>query len=164
MLDSGPALPGASWLAATPAAASAAPLRYVATAYCTGTVTAAGVQVRPGIAAADPELLPIGSIIEATSLGPRYNGVYTVLDTGPAVQGREIDLYMPDCREALRFGRRRFSLGILRLGWNPQATAPDLVRLLFRRREEALRAPLDARTSPSLVSLAPAGALGPAGH
>ena len=40
--------------------APGARLRFAATAYCKGTTTASGVNVRTGIAAADPELLPVG--------------------------------------------------------------------------------------------------------
>jgi 3D (Asp-Asp-Asp) domain-containing protein len=28
------------------------------------------------------------------------------MDTGRRVQGRHVDIYMRDCREAIRFGRR----------------------------------------------------------
>src|SRR5262249_27707279 len=76
-------------------------LRFTATAYCKGTTTASGVNVRTGIAAADPDLLPVGSVIQISRLGERYNGIYTIMDTGPAVQGRHIDIYMWSCNEAL---------------------------------------------------------------
>jgi len=99
-------------------------LRFHATAYCKGTTTASGTAVRTGIAAADPLLLPVGSVIQVDSLSPRYNGIYTVMDTGPAVQGREIDIYMWNCGEALDFGRRSIAINVLRLGWNPKASAP----------------------------------------
>jgi 3D (Asp-Asp-Asp) domain-containing protein len=99
-------------------------LRFHATAYCKGTTTASGTAVRTGIAAADPLLLPVGSVIQVESLSPRYNGIYTVMDTGPAVQGREIDIYMWNCNEALDFGRRSIAVNVLRLGWNPKASAP----------------------------------------
>jgi 3D (Asp-Asp-Asp) domain-containing protein len=99
-------------------------LRFHATAYCKGTTTASGTTVRTGIAAADPLLLPVGSVIQVDSLSPRYNGIYTVMDTGPAVQGREIDIYMWNCGEALDFGRRSIAINVLRLGWNPKASAP----------------------------------------
>jgi 3D (Asp-Asp-Asp) domain-containing protein len=99
-------------------------LRFHATAYCKGTTTASGTTVRTGIAAADPLLLPVGSVIQIESLSPRYNGIYTVMDTGPAVQGREIDIYMWNCNEALAFGRRSIAINVLRLGWNPKASAP----------------------------------------
>src|SRR5688500_11560438 len=82
-------------------------LKFAATAYCKGTTTASGVNVRTGIAAADPNLLPVGSVIQVYRLGERYNGIYTIMDTGPAVQGREIDIYMWSCHEALQFGRRQ---------------------------------------------------------
>lgn len=98
-------------------------LRFHATAYCKGTTTASGTTVRTGIAAADPLLLPVGSVIQVDSLSPRYNGIYTVMDTGPAVQGREIDIYMWNCNEALDFGRRSIAINVLRLGWNPKASA-----------------------------------------
>src|SRR5713101_156401 len=49
-------------------------LAFSATAYCKGIVTASGVPVQSGIAAADPELLPVGSVVEVDSLPQRYNG------------------------------------------------------------------------------------------
>ena len=69
-------------------------LQFAATAYCKGTTTASGAEVRTGIAAADPQLLPVGSVVNVTTDAARYNGVYTVMDTGPSVQGRTLDLYM----------------------------------------------------------------------
>ena len=120
--------------------APGARLRFTATAYCRGTTTASGVNVRNGIAAADPDLLPVGSVIQVDRLGERYNGIYTVMDTGPAVQGRHIDIYMWSCDEArYEFGRRSAGLTVLRLGWNPRASSPSpsLMDRLFRRREAA---------------------------
>ena len=104
--------------------APGARLRFTATAYCKGTTTASGVNVRTGIAAADSALLPVGSVIQVDRVGEPYNGIYTVMDTGPSVQGRQIDVYIWSCHEALRFGRRRAQVTVLRLGWNPQATRP----------------------------------------
>jgi 3D (Asp-Asp-Asp) domain-containing protein len=115
-------------------------LRFTATAYCKGTTTASGVNVRTGIAAADPDLLPVGSVIQVYKLGERYNGIYTIMDTGPAVQGRHIDIYMWSCNEALALGRREIAINVLRLGWNPKASTPTLVDRLFRQRELAQRA------------------------
>ena len=97
-------------------------LRFSVTGYCKGTTTASGVNVRTGIAASDPGLLPVGSVIQIDKLSDRYNGIYTIMDTGPNVQGRQLDIYMWNCNEALRFGRRAIHLTILRLGWNPKAT------------------------------------------
>src|SRR5262245_44422300 len=58
------------------------PLGFSATAYCKGTTTASGVRVRTGIAAADPDLLPVGSVVSVSVGDAKYNGVYTVMDTG----------------------------------------------------------------------------------
>jgi 3D (Asp-Asp-Asp) domain-containing protein len=101
-------------------------LPFVASAYCKGETTASGVVQRSGIAAGDPDLLPVGSVIQVSSLGPRYDGVYTIMDTGPKVQGRHIDIYLWSCTEALKFGRRAAHVVVLRLGWNPRDTAPTL--------------------------------------
>src|SRR3954447_21211430 len=108
---------------------------FSATAYCKGLVTASGVAVQSGVAAADPELLPVGTVVEVDSLPQKYNGIYTVMDTGPEVQGRHLDLYMWSCNEALRFGRTAVRISVLRLGWNPTHSSPGLVDTMFRRRE-----------------------------
>ena len=63
-------------------------LEFVATAYCKGETTSAGVSPQSGIAAADPGLLPEGSVVEVDGAGDRYRGIYTVMDTGPKVAGR----------------------------------------------------------------------------
>ena len=132
------------------APAAGARLEFTATAYCKGTTTASGVGVRTGIAASDPSILPVGSVVNISTHDVKYNGVYTIMDTGPAIQGRTLDLYMWSCHEALKFGRRPVELRVLRLGWNPAASTPSFVDRLFRRREAARRpaapqpAPTDA--------------------
>lgn len=110
---------------------------FTATAYCKGITTAAGVPARSGVAASDPSQLPIGSVIQVETTDSRYNGVYTVMDTGPAVQGRHVDLYMWSCNEALQFGRRPVHLTVMRLGWNPRATTPNFVERLFNSRRSS---------------------------
>jgi 3D (Asp-Asp-Asp) domain-containing protein len=112
-------------------------LQFSATAYCKGTTTTSGVNVRSGIAAADPDLLPVGSVIQVDAPGARNDGVYTIMDTGPKVQGRHLDLYMWSCKEALAFGRLGVKVVVLRLGWSPQASTPTIIDRLFRRREAA---------------------------
>lgn len=125
-------------------------LLFSATAYCKGTTTASGVNVRSGIAAADPDLLPVGSVVQIDAPGARYDGVYTVMDTGPKVQGRHLDLYMWSCHEALRFGRTAIRIVVLRLGWSPTNSSPGLVDTLFKRREGA------AQKAPATQSPTPA--------
>lgn len=122
--------------------------RFSATAYCKGEVTSAGTAARTGIAAADPALLPVGSVIQVDSLGARYNGVYTVMDTGPSVQGRELDLYMWSCQEAQAFGRKPVRVTVIRLGWNPRATGAAAVGVQL----EGQRRLLVTRTSFTPVS------------
>jgi 3D (Asp-Asp-Asp) domain-containing protein len=122
-----------------PAPATGTPLDFSATAYCKGTTTASGVVARSGVAAADPDLLPVGSVVQVDAPGDRHDGVYTIMDTGPKVQGRRLDLYMWSCHEALAFGRKPITVTVLRLGWNPQASTPGLVERLFRHREAAKR-------------------------
>ena len=110
-------------------------LQFAATAYCKGDTTASGVGVRTGIAAADPAILPVGSVVRLETPNPRYSGVWTVMDTGPAVRGRTVDLYLWSCKEALQFGRRKVRLTVLRLGWSPENSIPGVVDTLFRKRE-----------------------------
>jgi 3D (Asp-Asp-Asp) domain-containing protein len=85
----------------------------MATAYCSGTITAAGTTVAEGIVAADPTLLPLGTVIRIAGLAKPYDGIYTVMDTGPKIQGRRVDLYIADCSKATRFGRRSVQVTVL---------------------------------------------------
>ena len=97
-------------------------LAFTATAYCKGATTTSGVAAQKGVAAADPQLLPVGSVVQVDSADGRYSGIYTIMDTGPLIQGRQIDIYIWNCDEAMRFGRRPISLVVVRLGWNPHNT------------------------------------------
>jgi len=92
---------------------------FEATAYCRGETTASGIAVRAGMAASDPDVLPLGSTIQIDfeRPGSKYKGIYTVLDTGPEIQGREVDLYMWNCDEAVEFGRQKIVVTVMRRGW-----------------------------------------------
>ena len=131
-------------------------MQFSATAYCKGQTTASGVGVRTGIAAADRTLLPVGSVVTVTTDNTRYNGVYTVMDTGPAVQGRILDLYMWSCKEALAFGRKQVQVEVLRLGWNPSASTPDLIDRIFRR-PQVRRQPVVPDAPPPPATIPPPG-------
>ncbi|HEY3131135.1 MAG TPA: 3D domain-containing protein [Acidobacteriota bacterium] len=91
---------------------------FLATAYSDFGITKSGVVAATGIIAADPNVLPIGSIIEIDA--GSYSGIYTVMDTGSAVKGERIDIFIPDYDEAMQFGSRKVAVKILRRGWNPQ--------------------------------------------
>ncbi len=79
------------------------------------------------------------------------------MDTGPAVQGRALDLYTWSCNEALKFGRRPVHVNVLRLGWNPQNSEPAAVDAMFHKRERA-----KADTPVPAKAIDPAGVLTPA--
>jgi len=84
---------------------------YRATAYCLKGRTANGGGVRRGIVAADPRVLPLGTRIQLTA--GSYTGIYTVADTGGAVKGRILDIWMPSCVEAVRFGRKTVGVSVV---------------------------------------------------
>jgi 3D (Asp-Asp-Asp) domain-containing protein len=98
----------------TPASQHATESTFTVTAYCKGTVTATGTRPDARSIAADPQVLPMGTQIRLTGVDDRYSGVYTVRDTGPNIRGRRLDVYIPDCREAVRFGRRSLRVSVLR--------------------------------------------------
>jgi 3D (Asp-Asp-Asp) domain-containing protein len=81
---------------------------FSATAYCLKGRTALGHGVRRGIIAADPRVLKLGSRITINA-GP-YSGSYLVSDTGGSIRGKRLDIWMPNCSEARRFGRRTVSV------------------------------------------------------
>lgn len=101
-------------------AAAPSTLRVKATAYCQHGTTKSGTRARTGIVAADPAVLPVGTVLQL--LDSAYSGVYTVMDTGSAVKGRHIDIFIPDCAAAEEFGERSVRVRVIRHGWNPKAT------------------------------------------
>lgn len=120
--------------ASTDRAIAGSRMTFTATAYCKGTTTASGVQPRSGVAASDPDILPVGSVIRIDSRQEKHSGIYTIMDTGPKVQGRKIDIYIWSCIEALEFGRQPVGVTVLRLGWSPNNTPERLIdRLLGRK-------------------------------
>jgi 3D (Asp-Asp-Asp) domain-containing protein len=90
--------------------------RMQATAYCQSGTTASGTMTRPGIVAADPRVLPQGSLIRITAPVRGYSRTYRVEDTGGAVKGRIVDIYVHSCAVAKHFGRRIVDVHVLRLG------------------------------------------------
>lgn len=85
-------------------AAGASRGSFTATAYCLKGRTAMGHGVRRGIIAADPRVLKLGSTI-VISAGP-WSGTYLVSDTGGKIKGKRLDIWVPGCSEARKFGRR----------------------------------------------------------
>ena len=96
------------------AAPLTAPLVYVATAYSRKGRGASGMGVRAGTIAADPKVLPFGTRVRLDA--GQYSGEYVVTDSGSAIKGRKIDVWIPSFREACRFGRRNVKLSVLSYG------------------------------------------------
>ena len=88
-------------------------LSMTATAYCEGGETRSGTQATSGTVAADPRVLPLGTTIRVTGLRSRRPQTFTVADTGAAVKGREIDIFIRDCARARIFGRPRVQVRVL---------------------------------------------------
>jgi 3D (Asp-Asp-Asp) domain-containing protein len=89
--------------------------RFLATAYSYHGITRSGLPVAPGLAAADPRVLPLGSLIHVDV--PRYRGIYQVMDTGRLIKGKRIDLYIPSYKSALEFGAQKVNITVLRRGY-----------------------------------------------
>lgn len=85
-----------------------------ATAYCTGTTTATGMRARYGVIAVDPRVIPLGSrlYIEGAN-GTWIYGTAVAADTGGAIKGNKIDLYVESYSDAISFGCRTAKVYIL---------------------------------------------------
>ncbi|MCB1025243.1 MAG: 3D domain-containing protein [Acidobacteria bacterium] len=77
---------------------------FKATAYCLRGKTASGRSVRRGIVAADTRVLGLGTRIHMSA--GKYSGHYVVADTGSRIRGRILDIWVPSCSEAKKWGRR----------------------------------------------------------
>jgi 3D (Asp-Asp-Asp) domain-containing protein len=82
-------------------------LHVLATAYCLSGTTASGQPVQHGAIAVDPRVIRMGARIDV----PGY-GRGRALDTGSAVKGLHIDLWMRSCSAARRWGARRLTIRV----------------------------------------------------
>lgn len=87
---------------------------FQATAYALRGRTFSGVYVRRGVIAADPRVIPIGSVLQLIT--PGYSGIYTVQDTGGKIKGKIVDVWVGSTREARIFGRRQIKVHVVRWG------------------------------------------------
>jgi 3D (Asp-Asp-Asp) domain-containing protein len=88
---------------------------FLATAYCHDGITKSGLPVNIGLIAADPMILPLGSLVRVDSTD--YRGLYQVMDTGRLIKGKRIDIYIPDLDSATAFGAQRVNITVLRYGY-----------------------------------------------
>ncbi len=89
-----------------------APRQFKATAYSIHGRTRSGIHTQQGTMAADPRVLPLGTVVQVNA--GKYSGVYTVHDTGGAIKGNRVDVWLPTNKEARRFGRRAIKLVVLK--------------------------------------------------
>jgi len=94
---------------------------FKATAYCITGITKSGVPVAPGQVAADPRIIPLGSMIYVES--PLMSGIYQVTDTGRLIKGKIIDIFMPSYKKSIEFGRRNVKVKVLRYGYESEDPA-----------------------------------------
>jgi len=84
------------------------PLRVVATSYCpdanSGPHTATGTHPRRGVAAVDPRVIPLGSVILWN------HNVYLAQDTGSVVLGRVVDFWNDRCDDSINWGRKPITI------------------------------------------------------
>ena len=79
-----------------------------ATAYTwTGNRTVTGTWPSRGTIAVDPRVIPLGTELHIEGYGPAV-----AADTGGAIQGQRIDLYMDTKHECLQWGRRKVEVKI----------------------------------------------------
>lgn len=77
-------------------------------------ITFSGTKARPGVIAVDPKVIPLGSkvYIESKDYTKDY-GFASAEDTGSAIKGNKVDLFIGDNKSALRYGRRYVNVYIL---------------------------------------------------
>ncbi|WP_444685040.1 peptidoglycan-binding protein [Alkalicoccus luteus] len=84
------------------------------TANCTGCtgVTATGIDLNANpdqkVIAVDPNVIPLGSTVEVEGYGTAIAG-----DTGGAITGNKVDLYMQSHQEAINFGRQTINVTVV---------------------------------------------------
>jgi 3D (Asp-Asp-Asp) domain-containing protein len=98
----------------TPTVSDDETLEFHATAYCLKGRTASGILAQPGVIAADPRVLPLGTVVHLRA--GSYTGTYTVADTGGKIKGRRVDVFVHTRREAMQFGRRPVKIKIIGRG------------------------------------------------
>jgi 3D (Asp-Asp-Asp) domain-containing protein len=91
-------------------------LEMSSTAYCLRGNMRTGVRTRDGMAAGDPAVLPLGSVVRVSHPDGRPVGIFVIMDTGGAIRGNKIDIYMDSCAEARRWGRRPVVAEVLQTG------------------------------------------------
>ncbi|MCH4891072.1 DUF348 domain-containing protein [Acidaminobacter sp. JC074] len=70
-------------------------------------ITYSGTQARPGVIAVDPKVIPLGSKVYVESMDRTADyGFASAEDTGSAIKGQKVDLFINNNAAAMRYGRR----------------------------------------------------------
>src|SRR5438270_11398874 len=89
--------------------------KFVAFAYTSNGKTVEGVLPVAGkTIAADPSVLPLGTLVRVSGAGP-WSGEYRVGDVGGKIKGRKVDIFVNGIREAITFGRREVEIAVLKV-------------------------------------------------
>lgn len=91
---------------ASPPAAGGSSYTMEATSYCLSGTTATGMRVGRGVIAVDPRVIPLGSRVHVSGYGDAI-----AADTGGAIQGNRIDVWLP-CGEAYAWGVRTVTVTV----------------------------------------------------
>ncbi|MBQ7950314.1 MAG: DUF348 domain-containing protein [Clostridia bacterium] len=77
-------------------------------------ITASGMRAQRGVVAVDPRVIPLGTrLYIETADGSYIYGNAVAGDTGGAIKGNKIDLFMNSYSECMQFGRRTVNVYIL---------------------------------------------------
>ena len=77
-------------------------------------ITASGMRAQRGVIAVDPRVIPLGTKLYVESLDGSPDYGYAIAgDTGGAIKGNRVDLFMDSYSEAIGFGRRQVKVYIL---------------------------------------------------
>lgn len=77
-------------------------------------ITYSGTRARPGVIAVDPKVIPLGSKVYVQSLDSTQDYGFAIAeDTGSAIKGNKIDLFIGDNSAAMRYGRRYVKVYII---------------------------------------------------
>ncbi|WIV12307.1 3D domain-containing protein [Proteiniborus sp. MB09-C3] len=77
-------------------------------------ITASGTKARPGVVAVDPKVIPLGTKLYVESLDGTPDYGYAIAeDTGGAIKGNKIDLFIEDAKDVKAFGRRKVKVYII---------------------------------------------------
>jgi len=78
-------------------------------------ITATGTKGRVGVIAVDPRVIPLGTKVYIEGLNGAKNYGYAVAeDTGGAIKGQIIDLYLNTHKETINWGRQQVKVYILK--------------------------------------------------